>query len=185
MQASLAALDEYNRPVHWNLSENCRNYPIVGSTAVRLAGFTDPVYSGYLRTGGGLHNYDIFFYDHEQAQLDKLSWWIKEFRAQGYKPSEITLLSFRADHLSAASRLDPGLNVRPAWQSGAHTAYTSVHAYKGLENKIVILTDVVLDDNDHQRDLFYTGMTRATESVRILSDKGSQEVLCGWLAGKN
>src|SRR5262245_27181927 len=77
MQASLAALDEYNRPVHWNLSENCRNYPIVGSTAVRLAGFTDPVYSGYLRTGGGLHTYDIFFYDHEQAQLAKLSWWSK------------------------------------------------------------------------------------------------------------
>lgn len=185
MQASLAALDKYYRPVRWNLSENCRNYPIVGSTAVKLAGFTDPVYSGYLRTGGGLHNYDIFFYDNEQAQLDKLSWWLTEFRAQGYKPSEITLLSFRADHLSAGSRLDPGLKIRPARQSGVHTAYASVHAYKGLENKIVILTDIVLNDKDYQRDLFYTGMTRATESVRILCDKGSQQVLSKWLDGKN
>jgi hypothetical protein len=185
MQAALAALDECNRPVRWKLSENCRNYPIVGSTAVRLAGFADPVYSGYLRTGGGLHNYDIFFYDHEQAQLDKLSQWLSEFRAQGYKPAEITILSFRADHLSAASRLNPGLKVRPAWQSGTHTAYASVHAYKGLENKVVILTDVVLDDNDCHRDLFYTGMTRATESVRILSDKHSQDILHRWLAGNN
>jgi hypothetical protein len=51
MQLALASLDESDRPVRWSLSENCRNYPIVGDTAVRLAGFTDPVYSGYLRSG--------------------------------------------------------------------------------------------------------------------------------------
>lgn len=185
MQLVLASLDESDRPVHWSLSENCRNYSIVGDTAVRLAGFTDPVYLGYLRSGGGLHNYDIFFYDNEQAQSDKLNQWLTEFKAQGYKLSEITLLSFRADHLSAASRLKPGLKVRPAWQSGIHTAYASVHAFKGLENKVIFLTDVVLSDKDCQRDLFYTGMTRATESVRILCDKGSQEILCKWLAGIN
>ena len=52
------------------------------------------------------------------------------------------------------------------------------------ENKAIILTDVVLNDLDFHRDLFYTGMTRATESVRVLCDKRSQETLCGWLAGK-
>ncbi|MDQ1559125.1 MAG: hypothetical protein QOD32_2185, partial [Pyrinomonadaceae bacterium] len=116
--------------------------------------------------------------------LDKLNQWLTEFKAQGYKSSEITLLSFRADHLSAASRLNPELKVRPAWQSGAHTAYASVHGFKGLENKVIILTDVVLNDKDCQRDLFYTGMTRATESVRILCEKNSQENLYRWLAGK-
>lgn len=185
MQMAILALDECNRPVRWNLNENCRNYPIVGDTAVRLAGFNDSVYSGYLRGGGGLHNYDIFFYNDEQAQLDRLTQWLKEFKAQGYKSSEITLLSFRADYLSAASRLDPGLNVRPAWHWGTHTSYASVHAFKGLENKVIILTDVTLDDKDFQRDLFYTGMTRATESIRILCEKDSQETLYRWLSGKN
>src|SRR5882672_18478 len=152
---------------------------------MRLAGFIDTVYSGYLRQGGGLHNYDIFFYDHEQAQLDKLGQWLKEFKAQGYRSSEMTLLSFRADHLSAASRLNGGFKVRPAWQAGSHTAYASVHAFKGLENKVVILTDVSLTDKGFQRDLFYTGMTRATESVRVLCDKGSQESLYRWFSGKD
>lgn len=185
MQSALAELDKSNRPVRWNLGENCRNYPIVGDTAVQLAGFTEPIYSGYLRSGGGQHNYDIVFYDNDQGQLDKLTQWLTEFRAQGYKPTEITVLSFRADHLSAASRSEQGLKLRPARQAGSHTGYASVHAFKGLENKVIILTDVVLADKDCHRDLFYTGLTRATESVRILCDKDSKETLLRWLAGKN
>ena len=183
MQRTLAAIDEDNRPVRWNLAENCRNYRIVGDTAVRLAGFIDPVYSGYVRSGGGLHNYDIFFYDDETAQINKLGQWLKEFKAQGYRPSEITLLSFRAGPLSAAARLGSAFKVRPAWQAAENTGYTSVHSFKGLENKIIILTDVCLDDRDFQRDLFYTGMTRATESVRVLCGRGSREILYKWLVG--
>ena len=184
MQRSLAIIDSSNRPVHWDLSENCRNYRIVGDTAVRLAGFIAPVYSAYRRSGGGLHNYDIFFYDDEAAQINKLGQWIKEFKAQGYRSSEITLLSFRADHLSVASRLDTAFKVRPAWQASAGTSYASIHAFKGLENKVIILTDVLLGDKDFQRDLFYTGMTRATESVRVLCEKRSQEILFRWFSGK-
>jgi len=185
MCQALAALDVPNRPVRWELSENCRNYRIVGDTAVRLAGLSGPVYSGYLRSGGGVHNYDIVFYDNEQAQLDWLSRWLKEFKVQGYKPSEITILSFRADHLSSAERLkNTGYKLRPAWQAGDQTAYASIHAFKGMENKVIILTDVVLDNLDFHRDLFYIGMTRSTESVRVLCDKNSQNILYGWLAGK-
>jgi hypothetical protein len=185
MDQALKALDAYSQPVRWKLSENCRNYRIVGDTAVRLAGHSDSTYSGYLRTGGGVHNYDIFFYEHEDVQLDKLGQWLKEFKVQGYKPSEITLLSFRADYSSAAARLKfTGYKLRPAWQAGDLTAYASVHAFKGMENKVIILTDVVLDDVDFNRDLFYTGMTRATESVRVLCDKRSRETLYGWLVGK-
>ena len=183
MHKALAALGTSDRPVRWKLSENCRNYRIVGDTAVRLAGLSGPVYSGYLRSGGDVHNYDIFFYDHENAQLVKLYQWLSEFNAHGYKPPEITLLSFRADHLSAALRLkNAGYKLRPAWQASDLTAYASVHAFKGLENKVIILTDVVLDGLDCRRDLFYTGMTRATESVRVLCDKNSQGTILTWLA---
>ena len=63
---SLATLDASGRPVRWRLLENCRNYRIVGDTAVRLAGLSDPVYSGYMRSGGGVHNYDIFFYEEKR-----------------------------------------------------------------------------------------------------------------------
>jgi len=139
-----------------------------------------------MRVGGGIQNYDIFLYEEEREQRDKLIQWLKEFKAQGYTPTEITVLSFRGSADSAAAQLTKaGFNLRPAWQRSRESAsYTSVQAFKGLENKIIILTDVALSDADFQRDLFYTGMTRASEFVRVLCDRRSQKTLTGWLTGK-
>jgi UvrD-like helicase C-terminal domain len=191
MLKNILTLDSFNRPAHWNLSENCRNYRIVGETAVRLSGFGETVYSGYMRTGGDIRSYDISFYEDESAQLNRLTCWLQELETQGYKTAEITLLSFRTDHLSAAARLkSAGYRLRPAWQSGKLTAYASVHAFKGMENKVIILTDIDLEDQDFHRHLFYTGITRATECVRVLCDKvdrtrskissASGIATCGW-----
>jgi hypothetical protein len=183
MRDSLAALDATSGPAHWALSENCRNYRIVGETAVRLSGFGGTVYSGYMRIGGDVRNYDISFYEDEQSQLEKLARWLQDLEAQHYEASEITLLSFRADHLSAAAGLrSQGHRLRPARQSGETASYASVHAFKGLENKVIILTDVDLEGQDFQRHLFYTGITRATECVRILCNKKSQATLMRWLS---
>ena len=182
MENQLMALGASARPVRWNLAENCRNYRIVGDTALRLAGLGSDVYSGYLRVGGGVHNYNISFYSSEIEQRNRLEQWLKEFRAQRYKPSEITILSFRAAEACAAAQLtNVGRKVLPAWRSGEHVGYASVHAFKGLENKVIILTDVLLQDQEFHRYLFYTGMTRATEIVRVLCDTRSKETLLGWL----
>ena len=169
MDQALAAIRSTGRPASYRLSENCRNYRIVGESAVRLSGFAEDVYSGYMRSGGGLQNYDIFFYADEREQQEQLARWLKEFKSQGYRPGDITILSFRTSDDCAAARLAAtGFKLRPAWQHAADcTAYTSVQAFKGLENKVIILTDVVLGEPHFHRHLFYTGMTRANESVRV------------------
>ena len=95
MDQALAAIRTAGKPATYRLSENCRNYRIVGESAVRLSGFAKDVYSGYMRSGGGFQNYDIFFYADEREQQAQLARWIKEFKSQGYKPGEITILSFR------------------------------------------------------------------------------------------
>jgi hypothetical protein len=179
----LAAVRVVGRPATYRLSENCRNYRIVGESAVRLSGFATDVYSGYMRSGGGLQNYDIFFYADEREQQAQLARWLKEFQSLGYKPGEITILSFRASDECAAARLAAtGFKLRPAWQRAADcTAYTSVQAFKGLENKVIILTDVVLGEPHFHRHLFYTGMTRASEFVRVSCDRRSQQTLSSWL----
>ena len=185
MEKALSVLESSAKLTCWRLSENCRNYRIVGDTAVRLGGLGQSVYSGYMRLGGGLHNYDIVFYDNNASQLNKLRQWLSEFQAQGYRPSEIAILSFRHPDHSAASQLKhAGFKLRPAWQAGEAVAYTSISAYKGMENKVVILTDMFLDERDFHRDLFYTGLTRATESVRVLCDRNSQKILAEWLTLK-
>jgi hypothetical protein len=187
MEQCLASLQLAAKPTLYRLSENCRNYRIIGESAVRLSGFDRPLYSGYMRIGGGVQNYDIFFYQNESEQEGKLRQWLMEFKAQGYTPAEITLLSFRTAEDSAAAKLaKAGLNLRPAWQHSRDCAsYASVQAYKGLENKIIILTDIALNDADFQRDLFYTGMTRARESVRVLCDMKSQQTLTAWFTGRH
>jgi hypothetical protein len=185
MTGNLRTLIGTAGPVRWRLSENCRNYRIVGETAVCLSGIATPIYSGYLRSGGSFSNYDIAFYSHEQEQGEQIIRWLKYFEAQGYQPSEITLLSFRTDESSAAQKLrNQGLKLRPAWSAGNQIGYASVHAFKGMENKAIILTDVFLGDHAFDRHLFYTGMTRATESVRVLCDKECQATLKDWLTAK-
>jgi hypothetical protein len=185
MEQSLASIQTSAKPTNYRLSENCRNYKIIGDSAVRLSGFDKLLYSGYMRSGGGIQNYDISFYEQEQEQFEKLSQWLKEFKARGYKSSELTVLSFRnSDDCAAAQLAAAGSNLHPAWKSADGTGYTSVHAFKGLENKVVIITDVVLGAADFHRHLFYTGMTRASEFVRVLCDKNSQKTLIGWLTGK-
>jgi Nuclease-related domain/UvrD-like helicase C-terminal domain/Uncharacterized conserved protein (DUF2075) len=185
MQETLESTYKSSHAVRWQLSENCRNYRIVGDTAVRLAGLGSQVYSDYMRSGGSLENYDIVFYQDDPEQLTRLGKLLREFKAQGYAPSDIVLLSFRADEQSAAKRLrETGYRFRPAWQAGNQVSYASIHAYKGMESKVVILTDMLLEDQQFNRDLFYTGMTRATESVRILCDERSKETLVAWLAAR-
>jgi hypothetical protein len=184
MGESLATIHAIGRPATYRLTENCRNYRIVGESAVRLSGLAQPVYEGYRRSGGSIQNYDIQFYANEDEQRDRLAQWLRELKALGYRPQEITVLSFRPAEQSVAARLErEGFKLAPAWrQTTAAIPYASVHAFKGMENKVVILTDVLLSDPDCQRALFYTGMTRARDSVRVLCHHASQVTLMKWIS---
>ena len=182
LKQTLSAIIHETNPAKWKLSENCRNYSIVGETATQLSGFEEKVYTGYMRQGGGVANYNIHFYSTEDEQADKLAHWLREFKQQGYRPEELTILSFSSPETCAATVLiRRGYKLCPAWQQGRFIHYTTVHAFKGLENKVIILTDVSPGTAEFHRDLFYTGMTRATESIRILCDSNCKETLLGWL----
>ena len=184
MGESLATVHAIGRPATYRLTENCRNFRIVGESAVRLSGLAQPVYEGYRRSGGTIQDYDIQFYANEDEQRDRLAQWLREIKSHGYRPQEITVLSFRSAEQSVAARLErEGFKLAPAWrETTAAIPYASVHAFKGMENKVVILTDVLLSDPEFQRDLFYIGMTRARDSVRVLCHHASQTTLIKWIS---
>lgn len=183
LDQSLNRLEREARPARWHLSENCRNYRIVARTSIGLSGLDDNVYSGFLRVGGSIGNFDIDFYSSDIEQAAILSNWLKEFRKTGYKPEDITILSFFSDAKSLAGRgMVQGWQFASLWQDAINRIhYGSVHAFKGMENKIIILTDVFLTEKGFKRDLFYTGMTRSTESIRILCHETSKDILSGWM----
>jgi hypothetical protein len=178
----LAALLRDARPARWRLAENCRNYQVIGNTAVRLSGFAARTYSGYMRGGGTLSCYDIEFYRNPDEQAAHVKGWLAEFRAKGYRPGEIAILSFCAEPDSIAVRLiAEGFPLQAAWKHGDGTVHSTIHAFKGLERKVILLTDLAPRQSDFHRHLFYTGMTRAVEEVRILCHEGAKEVLVRWL----
>jgi hypothetical protein len=170
-------------PALWELAENCRNYRVIGEAAASLAGSGPNLYSGYLRTGGSERDYDIEFYADDREQDALLEKTIRDFKTRGFRANEISILSFRADDHSAASRLRAqGAPLERPWPLNERTSFASVHAYKGMENRVIILTDLVLSDSSFERSLFYTGMTRATESVLILCHASSHATLARWLS---
>jgi len=135
-----------------------------------------------MRKGGSIQNYDVYFYSKIDDQTGKLADYLNEFKQQGYLPEEITILSFGSiDSCAASSLKKRGYRLCPAWQHDHCVRFCTIHAYKGLENKVIILTDVNPTSADFNRDLFYIGMTRATESIRVLCDTRSQAILIEWL----
>jgi len=183
LESSMDSVMREGRPARWHLSENCRNYSIVAKTSINLSGIEGDVYSSFMRAGGSSGNFDIAFYSSDIQQAEILSTLLGEFRNAGYKLSDITILSFSSDENSLVGRgMVQGWSIAPLWQNMSNRiSYGSVHAFKGLENKIIILSDVVLNEKGFQRDLFYTGMTRATESIRILCHNSSKNILAGWM----
>jgi len=127
-------------------------------------------------------HFDIFFYRDEAEQIEKVQGWIRELRQIGFSDSEITLLSFVSDDFSLASKLQTrGTKLRPAWAAGDAINYSSVRAFKGMESKAVILTDVAIRDSELDRSLFYTGITRAVEIVRVACNWVDREHIRRWM----
>jgi DNA polymerase III delta prime subunit len=183
LQETLRAVKEVSRPASWDLSENCRNYKLVGEMALKLSAASADTYSGYMRVGGSVHDYDIAFYQSADRQEEQVRYWLAESSVQGYLPSEISIISFCAIEKSIVSRLGDA-NLSPAWKVASGTSYASAVAFKGMENKVIIVTDVDVTDSDFQRNLFYTALTRATERVRIACTDASMSTLKNWMLGR-
>ena len=183
---SLQSLRSSGYFTQFRLRENCRNYKIVGDTAVRLSGLSAKnIYDGFRRPGGSAQNFDIFFYESDQDQEKLLRDLRNSLKRQGWKSSEISILSFCADDKSLAKRVaENDQSLQPAWKKNNATSYTTIHSFKGMEKQIIILTNVVLDGKNIQRSLFYTGMTRALDSVYILCHEHSKYSLQQWLTGE-
>jgi hypothetical protein len=179
--ANLDELTKASRPVKWQLRENCRNYDVVGNAAVQLSGLPANTYTGFLRSGGSFRNIEYVPITDDGDQVSKLKSRLQAIRSSGYRDSDITILSFCAPEKSAArSLVQEGARLFPVGSGERTITYTSVHAFKGMENKIIVVTDLNLANAPASRALFYTALTRATESVHILSRPEDSQQILSW-----
>lgn len=159
-------------PHHTNftLRINCRNAGSIAET-LTLACNVRPGYSRFLHEmeGAGV---DPCFWGSFEDQETLLNNWVSELR-RAFHADEIMILSLNADDRSCAGLLAsraPGKYV-PLRELGTTNArgirYASVHAFKGLEAPAIIITDIMLLD-EQARALLYVGMSRARVRLILL-----------------
>src|SRR5262249_2073711 len=142
MRANLDGLVREARPAVWVLSDNCRNFAVVGNAALSLGGIDDEVYSGFLRgTGdGGFLRSHVYRKQAEQLRLLRAE--IEHWKGQNFQSKDITILSLRPESECVAARLGPEVGtLRRLGEPGYCMAFGSIHEFKGLESEVVILTD--------------------------------------------
>jgi hypothetical protein len=158
------------------LSENCRNTQEI-SAALTLHARLRPGYSRVLREDSR-HDPDLMFYTSQKEQLQGVLGLLDGYQAEGFKASEIVLLS--PQRTSCLARL---LAEQPAWKGRLReysnvpstATFSTIHAFKGLEAPVVILTDIRSLATPRDFDLLYVGMSRALHRLAVLCDDALRE----------
>jgi hypothetical protein len=171
----------------FRLRRNCRNTPRVAEYIVRLGGL-DPAYSRILRpdTGPGGTPRTLFYRSvDDQAKLllrtiDDL------MRTEFCADEDIVILSPLNDSCAAKAggrlghhQLAP---LTRTFKKGT-IRYGSIASFKGLEAPAVILTDIDEVGTGQAQRLFYVGISRATDRLRVLARDGLQGAIATILTG--
>lgn len=167
LRERVAAFAEYG------LRDNCRNPPRIACLA-HLLGRLAPDYSKVLRPDNGIEP-QVLYYRDADHQRQLLARQLDCLFKEGFEGHEIVILSSRADQNSIARGLSSARwQVRPfAEKAQRQIGYCSIHAFKGLEARVVILVDVDDVAPAGTADLFYTGVTRALERLVILANQAA------------
>lgn len=151
------------------LRDNCRNTPVIAQVAVRLGGLQPP-YRRVLRSDDG-KSYELRFFNSPDEQSAILAEMLQSLRTAGYKDGEVTVLSTRRDAECAAATLEGEWRGRLfAAERGNPSGiqYASVHRFKGLENRAIVVTDLMAVEGQADQDLFYVGVTRSQSRLLLL-----------------
>ncbi|PRB76090.1 nuclease [Arthrobacter sp. MYb214] len=168
----------------FKLVMNCRNVPRIGYQTNMLTKL-QPGYSLFRREDDGIDP-EIRKYKRAEDQTAFLSSAIRKLKAEGYSLDEIVVLSPLRDMSAAAQTTDPWLRQILSFLGDSlettpgKVRYSTIHAFKGLEAPVVILTDL---DHRHMRPhveaLLYVALTRATDRLIAFADETTLKNLIG------
>ncbi|MFH0984126.1 MAG: hypothetical protein V1882_01170 [Candidatus Omnitrophota bacterium] len=165
---------------------NCRNTPRIASMARYLGGMS-PNYKRVLRSDDGIEP-QLIYYSSENDQLVKLEALIEKYRKDGFELRDIIILSGKSEPESCAHRLaqkEKWSNVLKqfSFDQNGFLAYTSIHAFKGLERSVVILTDLSDFSSDTTLSRCYVGMSRALNRLSVLVGAEEQGAIITRMVG--
>jgi hypothetical protein len=171
----------------FRLRRNCRNTPRIAEYIVRLGGL-DPAYSRILRPDSGTAGTPrTFFYRSGGEQEALLMEALDELiNVDCFADEDIVILS--PVNRSCASAIGGSLGGRAlvSLSSGSHTSslrFGTIASFKGLEAPAIVLTDIDEVGTAAAQRLFYVGVSRATDRLRVIARDGLQGEIARILTG--
>ena len=158
------------------LRENCRNTPRIAEYAKQLGGL-DPFYNKILRPDDHIDP-EFRYYGNMTEPKRKVVEFISSLLQDGFKLNDIRLLSTKKDSCAQllAEDIEWKNRFSPAEKAVAGCAeFCTVHAFKGLEAPVIILTDIEQLNSQNRQDIFYIGVTRALQRLAIFVSSNAKK----------
>lgn len=160
------------------LTVNCRNRPRIASRAQTLADM-NPGYTEILRPDDNLEpNFKV--YETPAQQVEILAKLLDGLRKENFRARNIVILSPFKDSAAAMLAMDPSWKqaLSPSLLPGEEKfRYGTIHAFKGLEAPVIILTDIRHINGREDEKLLYTGLTRSTDRLYALVSTQARDEL--------
>jgi hypothetical protein len=163
-------LEEFTSFIRFKLTVNCRNTKQIYEEIKTVTGFEAPC-KLWTEVEGPPVNYITYssLYD----QRNKLRDLISRLYGMNIEAEKITILSPKKRESSVVSLLTDLNITNYQIPQGTNTAFCTIQAFKGLENTIIILTDI---EDFSAYKLMYVGLSRARSGLYILeSEKAAKE----------
>ena len=155
-------LEQQTAFIRFKLTMNCRNTKPICREIETITGFRAPD-DLWTKVDGPPVQYITWSTMEEQGI--KLKSLLERLADAQINPEEITILSPRKREDSVVSMLEGCIVKDFRVPSGMYTTFSTIQAYKGLENTVVILTDIEGFSMDK---LMYVGLSRACSGLFIL-----------------
>ena len=155
-------LEEQTSFIRFKLTINCRNTKPICKEIETVTGFKAP-HELWTKVDGPPVQY--ITWSTMEGQCRKLKTLLKQLSDAHINPEQITILSPRKREDSVVSILDGYMVKDFRVPSETNITFCTIQAYKGLENTVIILTDIESFSSDK---LMYVGLSRACSGLFIL-----------------
>ena len=147
----------------FDLTVNCRNTPNIQKEMNKLF-HTD---TATLSKDNSMPEVEYINFVEQEDEENLLTNKLKDLLNSGIKPSDITILSAFKFDKSVASKVTK-YKIDKAGDETNNITYSTIQGFKGLENKVIILTDILTYS---KADLMYVGMSRARSMLIVFEVK--------------
>lgn len=170
----LKIIEEDIRPVITKLTKNCRNTMQISETNMKITGINQSINNEAIG-----EDVEIIKYNDEILQKNAIRKIVRRLKMNGIKNNEITILSkhsyedsvFKGDNfLRDIARVKKIIEYTGEEKDDC-IKFSTIHSFKGLESKIIILCDVDKTDDIDSKVLNYVAISRAKLLLYVLCSK--------------